>query len=246
MATARLYLDLGSDPSEGISALAEADGFVVGAGMAEPPGDDPKHAWILQGATPLDSPAWAERDATWVCAEGLERTARLRDGWPGMRWIARAEIYRPSVRFHFVAASPGEGFSTYRPDTSTIQRHKVADDEEDLHAWFARAKSLGFRTVWLHGRDAAERGRGLDLDLLDRARRPFGGGRIWLSGGATEPRHLANLAAEGGAAGVILPRALAERCGCGNLLAALGRSAPDADLAAQGLAMPSDFSSPSS
>lgn len=220
----RLYIDLGSEPIDGIAALSMADGFVVGLGMAEAASYSPEHAWILRGMTPLDCPVWAERDATWVCAEGLERTASLRDGWPGLRWLPRAEIYRPSVRYDFVAAAPGEGFSVYRPDTSSIQRHRVVDDQEDLYSWLARAKSLGFRIVWLECRTAAERGRGLDLDLLDQARRLFGGGRIWLSGGATEPRHLANLAAEGGAAAAVVPRALAEQCGCAPLLAALGRS----------------------
>jgi hypothetical protein len=201
-----------------------ADGFVVGLGVAEAPTHNPEHAWILRGMTPLDCPVWAERDATWVCSEGLERTASLRDGWPGLRWLPRAEIYCPSVRYDFVAAAPGEGFSVYRPDTSTIQRHRVVDDAEDLHSWLARAKSLGFRTVWLECRNAAERGRGLDLVLLDRARRVFGGGRIWLSGGATEPRHLANLVAEGGAAAAVVSRAFAEQWGCATLLTALGRS----------------------
>ncbi len=240
----RLYLNLELGPLDGIAELSEVDGFVIGPGVAKPPSQDPKHAWILRGVTPLDSPAWAERDATWVCAEGLERTARLRDGWPELRWVPRAEIHSPSVRYNFVAAAPGEGFSVYRPDTSTIQRHRIADDEEDLHDWLARAKRLDFRTVWLQGRDAAERGRGLDLDLLDRARGFFGGGRIWLSGGATEPRHLANLAAEGGAAAVVLPRAFAERCGCGSLLAALGRPAPGTELAAQGTTAPPGAGTP--
>ena len=240
----RLYLNLDLGPLDGIAALSDADGFVVGPDVAEPPSQDPKHAWILRGVTPLDRPAWAERAVSWVCAEGLERTAQLRDGWPGLRWVPRAEVYCPSVRYDFFAAAPGEGFSVYRPDTSTIQRHRVADDEEDLHDWLARAKSLGFRTVWLHGRDAAERGRGLDLDLLDRARRSFGGGRIWLSGGVTEPRHLANLAAEGGAAAVVMPRTLAERCGCGSLLAALGRTPPGTELAAQGAQAPPGAGTP--
>jgi len=230
----RLYLNLDLGPPDGITELSDVDGFVVGPGVAEPPSQDAKHTWILRGVTPLDSPAWTERNARWVCAEGLDQTVRLRDGWPQLTWVPRAEIYCPSVRYDFFAAAPGEGFSVYRPDTSTIQRHRVADDEADLRDWLKRAKSQGFRTVWLHSRDAAGEGRGLDLDLLDRARRSFGGGRIWLSGGATEPRHLANLAVEGGAAAVILPRALAERCGCGSLLAALGWSDPATELPSQG------------
>jgi len=235
----RLYLNLYLGQPDGITDLLDADGFVVGPNVVEPLNRASRHTWILRGFTPLDSPAWAERNATWVCTEGLERTARLRDGWPKLAWVPRAEIYSPSARYDFFAANPGEGFSVYRPDTSTIQRHRVADDEADVREWLTQAKALGFRTVWLHSRDAAERGRGLDLDLLDRARRSFGGGRIWLSGGATESRHLANLAAEGGAAAVILPRALAERHGCGSLLAALGRPDPATELASQVASEPS-------
>lgn len=240
----RLYLDLDSGPLDRVTDLFDADGFVVGPGVAEPQRQDPRHDWILRGVTPLDRPAWAERNTLWVCAEGLDRTARLRDGWPGLTWVPRAEVYLPSVRFDFFAAPPGEGFSVYRPDTATIQRHRVAGDETDLHDWLGRAKSLGFMTAWLHGRDAAEQGRGLDLDLLDRARRSFGGGRIWLSGGASEPRHLANLAAEGGAAAVVLPRALAESCGCDRLLAALGRADPATEPAAQGASAPPGAGTP--
>jgi hypothetical protein len=232
----RLYLELGAGPIGGITALSTADGFVVGPGAAEPQGNDEGHAWILRGMTPLDSPAWAERDASWVCAEGLERTARLRDGWPSLRWLPRAEIFCPSVRYDFVAAAPGEGFSVYRPNTSTIQRYRVADDDDDLQGWLAHARTLGFRTVWLESRTAAERDRGLDLDLLSRARRLFAGGRLWISGGLTETRHIANLAAEGGATAVVVPRTVAERCGCEPLLAALGRPTPGFDLATQGSA----------
>jgi hypothetical protein len=246
MSGTRLYIDFESDPIDGIAALSMADGFIVGPGAAEAASYSPEHAWILRGVTPLDCPVWAERDATWVCAEGLERTASLRDGWPRLRWLPRVEIYCPSVRYDFVAAAPGEGFSVYRPDTSTIQQHRVVDDQEDLRSWLAYARSLGFRTVWLECRTAAERGRGLDLDLLHRARRLFGGGRIWLSGGATDPRHLTNLAAEGGAVAVVVPRAFAEQCGCAPLLAALGRPAEGSDFAIQASATTPGTGVPSS
>ena len=233
MSGPRLYLDLGSEPIDRKTALSEADGFILDPGDLEPPRDDLEQTLMLRGVTPLDSPAWTERDVGWVCVEGLDQTARLRDGWPSLRWIPCIETYCPPVRYDFAAAAPGEGFSVYRPDTSTIQQHKVADHEEDLRGWLARAKGAGFRTVWLHSRDAAKRGRGLDLDLLDLSRRLFTGGQIWISGGATDPQHLENLAANGGATAVVLPGAVAERCSCVRLLTALGRPAGAFETAAE-------------
>jgi len=227
----RLYFDLGLKAFDGITDLFDADGFVIGGGVIEPPDQDSKHIWILRSVTPLDRPAWTERNARWVCDDGLEQTARLRDGWPSLRWVPCADVYCPSVHYDFFAAAPGDGFSVYRPDTATMQRYTIANTEDDLHAWLAHAKTLGFRSVWLHGRDAAEQGRGFDLELLDRARRSFGGGHLWLSGGATEPKHLANLMAEGGAAAIVLPKTIADQYGCGSLLAALGRAAPETDMA---------------
>ncbi len=222
----RLYIDLGAMRLDDIDELLAADGFVIGPGVTESPPPETAHDWTIAGVTPLDCPVWAERRAHWVCDDSLERTAQLRDGWPDLAWIPRAEVYMPAIRYEFCAARLGEGFSVYRPDTSSIQKHRVVGDESELHDWLTRAGTLGFRLVWLHSRDAADHGRGLDLELLDRARRLFAGGKIWLSGGASEPQHLANMTVEGGTTATIVSRALASRYGCDSLLAALGRPKP--------------------
>ena len=101
----------------------------------------------------------------------------------------------------------------------------TAGEDEDLRDWLRRAGALGVDVVWLHGLDAAAAGRGLDLEMLARARNAFHGA-IWISGGASEPAHLANLAAEGGAQVVVVSEALARAHGVAALAAAIKPPVP--------------------
>jgi hypothetical protein len=80
--------------------------------------------------------------------------------------------------------------------------------EQPLIDAVEHARQLGFDSLWLHSLDAAEAGRGLELEMLDRTE--SSGLDIWLSGGATESRHLSNLARVGGAAAVVIDHNLAQ------------------------------------
>lgn len=160
--------------------------------------------------------------ARWVDGGGLDAALRMRDAWPDLDWVPYVEVYRPETRFDFQPAAPGEGFSVYMPDTATIQGFRIAGAErEPVEAWLSRAVAEGFRCVWLHGRDAAAADQGADIELLARARRHFAGGRIWLSGGIAEPRHLKTLAREGGAKAAVIPAMVARQWGCATLAEAL-------------------------
>ena len=66
--------------------------------------------------------------------------------------------------------------------------------------------------VWLHSPEADRRRKGLDLDLLEFVSRRFYG-NIWLSGGASELRHLSNYAGEAGAQTLVVPASLAVELG---------------------------------
>jgi len=184
---------------------------------------------LLRDADPGAMAGLRERPGVlWGCGGSIDAAMRRRDEWPDLDWLPRIEVYRPETRFDFHRAPAGEGFSMYMPDTSAIQGFRIADaDGEALEGWLSRAVAEGFRSVWLHGRDAAERGRGADIELLARARRHFAGGRIWLSGGIEEPRHLQTLACEGGAKAAVVSAAVARRWGCATLLSALQFDPPE-------------------
>ncbi len=188
-------------------------------------------SWVLRRAEPRELDGWCGRpNVRWVGEGTLEAIARRRDAWPRLQWIPRVEVESAEVRFAFRKTSPGEGFSFYVPDTAAIQGYRVTESQggSAIETWLVQVADFGFDTVWLHTPDAAAAGRGLDLDLLHRARR-CSPAELWLSGGATGTRHLANLAGEGGAAAVVLPLAVVDACGCAAALAALGRPAKGED-----------------
>lgn len=224
----KLYVEVGGAESAetGEGWLDGADGVVLEGGAADAGSDEritscDEH--ILLDANPENVAGWRARAGTlWVAGGGLDAIMPLRDAWPALNWVPRIEVYRPETRFDFHRAAPGEGFSMYMPDTAAIQGFRIAGAErETLEAWLARAVSEGFRRVWLHGRDADAAGKGADIEMLARARRHFAGGRIWLSGGIAEPRHLKTLAREGGAKAVVVPASVARQYGCMTLASAL-------------------------
>jgi hypothetical protein len=74
--------------------------------------------------------------------------------------------------------------------------------------------------VWLHAADAAARGQGLDLDMLERGRHGWDG-ELWISGGVTSQAHLVNLVENGTPDAVIVPEELVYNSGLRSLRRAL-------------------------
>lgn len=183
---------------------------------------------ILRDVDPEDAGCWQGRpEIRWVAGGGLDMVMRLRDTWPGLDWVPRVEVYRPETRFEFHRAAPGEGFSMYMPDTSAIQGFRIVDtDQGSLETWLSGAVSEGFRYVWLHSRDAERSKNGADMEMLERARRHFAGGSIWLSGGIAGSSHVKTLAREGGAEAAVIPASVAQQCGCAILAKALELEPP--------------------
>jgi len=221
--------DLADAPDDWLNG---ADGVVLGGDGARLSAGNPSTSFgacILQDVDPEDAACWRDRAGTqWVAGGGLDTIMRLRDAWPGLDWVPRVEVYRPETRFDFHRAAPGEGFSMYMPDTSAIQGFRICDtDQESLETWLSEAVSEGFRCVWLHSRDADKSGNGADIEMLERARRHFAGGRLWLSGGIVESRHLQTLAREGGAKAAVIPASVAHQRGCAALATALDLEPPE-------------------
>lgn len=150
---------------------------------------------------------------------GLDACAALRDAQPDRDWLPRLTVYPEEVSYRMANYS-GEGFKFFTPNAATIHGYRVTDGDRLLIPTLRRARDLGFERLWLHAREAERRGTGLDLDLLERARAEYPEG-LWLSGGATESRHLENLAREGGSAGVVIGLDLLGAVGVEALLAAL-------------------------
>jgi hypothetical protein len=175
-------------------------------------------AVIVNGDPERDAP-WREAVGHWVDDRGIESTARLRDLYPGLSWIPKLDLSRAQMSYRFSGPAVGEGFSFYMPDTAAIHGWRVEGEDLTFRELLTRATELGFSALWLHSPEAAARGTGLELDLLEQTR----GGplEIWLSGGATEVRHLQNLSRTGGAAAVIVDAALARRLSAQALHAAL-------------------------
>ena len=155
----------------------------------------------------------------WVCDDGLEQAARLRDRWQELSWVPRLTVYRPQTSYGFSGPAPGEGFSFYMPDTSTIKGWRVTDGDVLLADAIARATDLGFSTLWLHSAEAETRARGLELEVLDKTR--SGPLDIWISGGVSEQDHLQNLTKVGGASAVVVSEKLAREVTVDTLLDAL-------------------------
>lgn len=163
---------------------------------------------------------WREhQDILRVVDAGLDSCAQLRDDRPEQKWLPRLEVSKQETIFR-MTDSPGEGFSFYTPDTSAIYGYRVSDGEHTLITAMKRARELGFDRIWLHSRDAAGRGDGLELDLVAQVRQYFGNS-LWVSGGATQPQHLENLAREGGASAVVIDASLLDHAGVEELTVAL-------------------------
>ena len=194
-----------------LSWMEGADGLVVEQDQCEFDrlNDLTVPGLVLRDADPE---VWVElqqnKQCVWSSTSGLEATASLRDRWKDLHWMPVLSVYRPSLSYRFSGKAEGEGFSFYIPDTSVIRCWRVTDGEQPLIDAVEHARQLGFDSLWLHSLDAAEAGRGLELEMLDRTE--SSGLDIWLSGGATESRHLSNLARVGGAAAVVIDHNLAQ------------------------------------
>ena len=227
----KLYVEFppaGPDDHSGEASLATADGLVINVARCATPEavntEAPPTALIC--SDPERHAAWRSlQGLVWVCAGGLEQAARLRDEWPEQLWLPRLTVYKPSVIYRFSNEFDGEGFKFYRPDTGAIRGYRVTDGDVPLKVALDRAKELAFEKLWLYAADAEILASGLDLEMLERARADWQG-ELWLSGGAADPRHLANLVREGGVAAVVVPAMVANRCGCATLQAALEPSRP--------------------
>ncbi len=229
MTETRLLVELSDTVSTGQSLppLNGIDGLVfdpvsypLAAGLAN--GDCDPATWVLRGCSPLGIEGWSEcSDATWICDDGLQQTAAMRDGWPSLSWVPRIEVSKAEVIYQFSDEAHGDGFKTYRPNTAAIQGYLTGDGGRSLFDWIEDASSRGFETVWLHAAHAAANGTGLDLDMLEKIHGRFSG-KIWLSGGATSLRHIETLAREGGVEAVILPKKFVDECGPHELTAVLG------------------------
>ena len=183
---------------------------------------------LVRDGDPERFAAWRQREELWWATGGtLDQAARLRDRWPALRWLPRIGIRRQDVVYRFNDSALGEGFRFYIPDTGAINGYLTVIDGQPMAEALGRAVALGFDALWLHGEDAEAAGAGLDLELLERAGRSYGGD-IWLSGGARREAHLFNLARQGGAANVILSGRVAADCGCDRLQLALCSGGDDA------------------
>ncbi|GAB4344418.1 MAG: hypothetical protein Kow006_00360 [Gammaproteobacteria bacterium] len=222
----RLFVEfapLSGDDADDIVSLTASDGLVIDAERCPAPemirSDAPPA--VLVCSEPEVYADWQlMQGLTWVGTGGLDEVARLRDRWPDQAWVPRLSVYKPTVSYHFSNEFYGEGFKFYRPDTGAIRGYRVTDGDVALAEALERARALGFKTLWLHAVDAEQASRGLDLDMLERARRDWQDA-LWISGGATQPQHLHNLVREGGADAVVVTEAVASRCGCESLVASL-------------------------
>lgn len=203
--------------------LAGADGLVINPCGCTPErlGNLVFETALLLGGDPGRDVEWREdgERSCWICDQGLETTARLQERWPDLHWVPQLTVFKPETSYRFSGPAVGEGFSFYMPDTASIQGWRVSEGEVLLSEAVTRAAELGFDALWLHSEAAESRGRGLDLEVLDKVR----GGplAIWLSGGASELKYLQNLARAGGASAVVVGEVLARASGMERLKQAL-------------------------
>lgn len=165
------------------------------------------------------------QNTQWVCKEGLEKTAKLRDEWKDLDWVPQLSVFRPRMSYRFSGPAVGEGFSFYIPDTAAIRGWRVTDGDILLSEAIKQAKTLGFSSLWLHSIDAENESKGLELDMLDRTQ--DSGLTIWISGGVSEQKHLQNLTRAGGASAVIVSSHFAEQHGIEPLSQALAPLEPE-------------------
>jgi hypothetical protein len=207
-----------------------ADGYVLD------PADHRPEAFavgemVLAGA-PDQHQDWLSRPNTAWLAPSLGTAIRLRDRHPGLTVLPAVTVTKAAITYSCGDAYPGEGFRCYVPNTAALRGYQVSDGEVGLVDWLHRALSCGFEAVWLASGDAETRGRGFDLEMLERAHTAFPG-RIWLSGGARTLGQVERLREEGGTHAAVLPADLLEEIGTEALLAALGHpvdAAPPADV----------------
>ena len=180
---------------------------------------------VVCSADPERDIGWHDNKLNqWVCDQGLEQTARVRDRWQDLDWVPHLAVYSPQTRYTFSGPALEGGFSFYMPDTSRIKGWRVSDGDMLLTEAIKRAAALGFSTLWLHSPDAETRARGLELGVLDKARdRSMD---IWISGGVSEQNHLQNLVKAGGASAVVVSEKLAREMSTENLLHALEEVPP--------------------
>ncbi|MCW8907876.1 MAG: hypothetical protein OQL28_11555 [Sedimenticola sp.] len=202
--------------------MAGADALVMNPCACTPEqfADLPVEMALLLGGDPERDAGWLKNGhCYWVCTEGLEATARLRERWPDLHWVPQLAVFKPETSYRFSGPAVGEGFSFYMPDTAAIQGWRVSDGDVLLSEAVTRTAELGFDTLWLHSEAAESRGKGLDLEVLDKVR----GGplSIWLSGGVSELKYLQNLARTGGASAVVVGEDLARESGMERLRQAL-------------------------
>lgn len=184
---------------------------------------------VIYSAVPERDLSWHENNLNqWVCDDGLEQTARLRDRWPELKWVPQLTVYRPQTRYGFSGPALGEGFSFYMPDTSTIKGWRVSDEDMLLVEAVSRATALGFSSLWLHSAEAESKARGLELEMLDKTRGESLD--IWISGGVSEQNHLHNLSKVGGASAVVVSEKLARENSVENLSHALEPVVPVAEV----------------
>jgi hypothetical protein len=223
----RLFLELQSEPRQtpGEDECDHADGWVIGPRCAARLRADPDRyrngCRVMMDVEPRNESEQEPRsDTVWAVKGDPDIVARCRDRWPDLNWVPRADVLRPVARFDFQPEFHGEGFKTYAPDLNTYRRFHVTGAELELGEWLRRTSELEFPCVWLHGVDAAARGRGLDLEMLERARRSWDG-ELWISGGVTSQAHLVNLVESDAPEAVIVPEKLVHNCGLQSLRRAL-------------------------
>lgn len=225
----RLFLQVSSRPTtdESIAACALADGLAVPRSVDPgtlpcPPGG----SLLLCGHQPATAIENCNAHPFVLVQDiGLDKLARHRDEWSELEWVPRIQVYRAPARFDFQTEYHGEGFKMYMPNLTTYRTYRVAREELELSAWLGRARDLGFTRAWLAGVDAEVAGNGLDLEMLEVARR-HSDITLWLSGGATRTVHLRNLVREGGANGVVLPIGYAASEGIREVRSALTPALP--------------------
>ncbi|TAN56462.1 MAG: hypothetical protein EPN26_03845 [Rhodospirillales bacterium] len=185
-----------------------ADGLLAKAGDLAPEKADDLPLLLLRGS-PATAPQWVGRpNVYWLAEQGLDAAARLRDLFPGEKFLPAVSAAKPSSHFTMGQHYTGDGFSYYVPDMTTYRTYRIDDGDSYLSDWLERVSALGIDAVMFLSPDAKAEAKGFDLNLLEKAKRLFTGG-IVLSGGATEIVHFERLKAEGGCLGALVAQSAA-------------------------------------
>ena len=151
-------------------------------------------------------------EVSFVCDAGLTETNRLRALAPNARWIAKTDVYKVEASYSFGNDEYDSGFKTYKLNPATVDERRVSDSNLLLDDWLDRAKHLNIDLVWLESSEAREVGKGFDLIAARRAAKAMNGG-VLISGGATNEKHVRNLANECMVSGVVLDKCLIDEAG---------------------------------